>query len=138
MARYDRPYGIRSHKHDAICEICLTLLRDGPSKLTGYPSNAVIKARDVGLIHRAQGLYHLNLDMWKQCSYVVTDDLYEKLADNNYQRSLRGLPPITEKQYAARARRDSNSRRKRQESRKPITLDGDIALRDVLLPQEDK
>ena len=97
--------------------IVLYLLRNGPVKTIPYSSYRRTELMDAGIIYKSQGKYMLNLELLKRCSYVISDELYEKLQDEDYVLRLRARLRGEDEEIYIKKRKLQNDWHKRQNAK---------------------
>lgn len=129
--------GIRSKKHDRMCNAILKGLRnDGIIYMRDIDRHVYEKLMKEGLITRLNtGVYLLNMDRLRKVSYIVPDALWEKLGDINYQQELKGQDP--KKAQMTLERRNALNReklnvRKQNKGKKPLS-NASFDLSDIVI-----
>ena len=130
-----------------LARIVLMLLREGPlppARLRSVNANRLKDLEKAGIVYKAGTLYHLNTEeLWKYV-YVIPDDVYEGLQDEEYVLRMRariqGKKPekvIKSHNYHREymLKRDGQKVARRQEAR-PKTLE-EAANRHPLINLED-
>ena len=105
------------------------------------------KMEDIGLISKvAPGTYVVNLNMVRRCTYVVTDDLYEKLSDPEYifnlkkeagkKRKSRTYESERERWAKKSAKNRERKLKHREKVEIPEPSEDPLAIENVLFPSK--
>jgi hypothetical protein len=119
-------HGIRSTKHDKICQMILLALEKGylvRSDFSAIPHIAEDMKQAKILIKGESHKWLLNFEQLQRCCYIVPDDLWERLGDpyerNCLSRKAKGLEPYPTREHYYRhsAHRRNKQNRHRMERR---------------------
>lgn len=126
-------HGVRSVKHDVICELIRKGIANNGIVLRSNASSSrfIELMMKEGLVERVgPGKYLLDMDRVRQVTYIIPDTLWEQLGDKEYRHSLTKPTERPDRVRAAEVKRANRHRR-------PASNDS-FKLSDIIIGKVDK